>query len=133
MFALSFVVFHHHFQPDVTVHTWVQRTFQILTLFIFIPSTLHVFNWIASLWQDRIPDSARSALPFKFMIAAIFFLIIAGVTGFLNAQISVDSDFIHNRIVQVNKKRKVTREAKVYKLSISTIRLPLAPAGWILT
>jgi hypothetical protein len=71
--ALSFVVFHHHFQPDVTTHTWVQRAFQILTLFIFIPSTLHVFNWIATLWQDHIPDSARAAAPFKFTIGAIFF------------------------------------------------------------
>ncbi|MCH9000856.1 MAG: cbb3-type cytochrome c oxidase subunit I, partial [Proteobacteria bacterium] len=94
--ALSFVVFHHHFQPDVTIHSWVQRTFQVLTLLIFIPSTLHVFNWIASLWQGPIPASARAAVPFKFMIGAIFMLIIGGVTGFLNAQISVDSDFIHN-------------------------------------
>jgi cytochrome c oxidase subunit 1 len=96
LFVLSFIVFHHHFQPDVTQHTWVQRSFQFLTLLIFIPSTLHVFNWIASLWQDHIPESARSALPFKFMMGAIFFLIVGGVTGFLNAQISVDTDFIHN-------------------------------------
>lgn len=96
LFVLSFVVFHHHFQPDVTTHTWVQRLFQILTLFIFIPSTLHVFNWIASLWQEEIPSSAREAIPFRFTIGAIFFLIIGGVTGFLNAQISVDTDFIHN-------------------------------------
>lgn len=94
--VLSFVVFHHHFQPDVTVHTWVQRTFQLLTLLIFIPSTLHVFNWIATLWQDRIPPSALGAAPFQFTVGAIFFLIIGGVTGFLNAQISVDTDFIHN-------------------------------------
>jgi cytochrome c oxidase subunit 1 len=93
---LSFIVFHHHFQPDVTKHSWIQRAFQIFTLLIFIPSTLHVFNWIATLWQDRIPSSARAALPFKFTIASIFFLIIGGVTGFLNAQITVDSDFIHN-------------------------------------
>lgn len=94
--ALSFVVFNHHFQPAVTKHTWVQRAFQVLTLLIFIPSTLHVFNWIATLWQDRIPASARAALPFKFMMGAIFFLILGGVTGYLNAQISVDSEFIHN-------------------------------------
>ncbi len=94
--VLSFVVFHHHFQPDVTTHTWVQRTFQFLTLMIFIPSTLHVFNWIATLWQAPIPASAQAALPFKFTIGAIFMLIVGGVTGFLNAQITVDSDFIHN-------------------------------------
>ena len=94
--ALSFFVFHHHFQPSVTTHSWVQRAFQIMTLLIFIPSTLHVFNWIATIWQDRIPDSARASIPFKFTIGAIFMVIIGGVTGFLNAQISVDSDFIHN-------------------------------------
>lgn len=94
--VLSFVVFHHHFQPAVATHGWVQRAFQILTLFIFIPSTLHVFNWIATLWQEPIPESARSAVPFCFMMGAIFMLIIGGVTGFLNAQISVDADFIHN-------------------------------------
>ncbi len=94
--ALSFVVFHHHFQPSVTIHSWVQRAFQIMTLFIFIPSTLHVFNWIATIWQDHIPDSARTSIPFKFTIGAIFMIIVGGVTGFLNAQISVDSDFIHN-------------------------------------
>lgn len=96
LFVLSFVVFHHHFQPAVSEHTWVQRSFQILTLFIFIPSTLHVFNWIATLWSDKVPRSALNAIPFRFVIGAIFFLILGGVTGFLNAQISVDSDFIHN-------------------------------------
>jgi heme/copper-type cytochrome/quinol oxidase subunit 1 len=30
------------------------------------------------------------------MMGAIFFLILGGVTGYLNAQISVDSEFIHN-------------------------------------
>lgn len=94
--VLSFVVFHHHFQPAVTSHGLVQRAFQILTLFIFIPSSLHVFNWIATLWSGPVPESARSAVPFRFMIGAIFMLIIGGVTGFLNAQISVDTDFIHN-------------------------------------
>lgn len=96
LFVLSFLVFHHHFQPSVTTHTFVQRAFQILTLFIFIPSVLHVFNWIATLWSEAVPRSALNAIPFRFMIGAIFYLILGGVTGFLNAQISVDSDFIHN-------------------------------------
>jgi cytochrome c oxidase subunit 1 len=94
--VLSFFVFHHHFQPSVTTHSWVQRAFQIMTLLIFIPSTLHVFNWIATVWEDHIPDSARISIPFKFTMGAIFMIIVGGVTGFLNAQISMDSDFIHN-------------------------------------
>ncbi len=96
LFVLSYVVFHHHFQPNVTTHSWVQRFFQVMTLLIFIPSTLHVFNWIASLWQERIPGSARTAIPFRFIIGSIVMIIIGGVSGFLNAQISVDSEFIHN-------------------------------------
>ncbi len=59
-FVLSFAVFHHHFQPDVTEHTWVQHMFQIMTLLIFIPSTLYVFNWIASLWQDTSNKKRRT-------------------------------------------------------------------------
>ncbi|HEY5598919.1 MAG TPA: cbb3-type cytochrome c oxidase subunit I, partial [Kiloniellales bacterium] len=86
LLVLSFVVFQHHFQPNVTTHGWVQRAFQILTLAIFIPSTLHVFNWIATLWSGRIPASALAAIPFRFTVGAIFFLILGGVTGFLNAQ-----------------------------------------------
>jgi len=96
LFALSFGVFHHHFQANVTVHTWVQRTFQLMTLLILVPSTLHVFNWIATLWQGPIPDRARAAIPFKFICGAIFMVIVGGVPGFLNAQISVDSSFVHN-------------------------------------
>lgn len=96
LLVLSFGVFHHHFQANVTVHTWVQRTFQFITLMIMIPSTMHVFNWIASLWQGPIPASVRAAIPFKFMMGAIFMIIVGGVPGFLNGQISVDTSFIHN-------------------------------------
>ena len=93
---LSFVVYPHHFQPAATVTTMIGRATQILTLLIFIPSTLHVFNWIATLWSAPIAASAKRAIPFKFMIASIIFLIIGGVTGYVNAQVAVDSDFIHN-------------------------------------
>ncbi len=93
---LSFVVYPHHFQPANTVSGMLERATQILTLLIFIPSTLHVFNWIATLWSDPIPASAKRAVPFKFLMAAIVFLILGGVTGYVNAQIAVDSDFIHN-------------------------------------
>ena len=94
--GLAFVVYPHHFQPANTVSGWLERTTQILTLMIFIPSTLHVFNWIATLWSDPIPISAKRAVPFKFIIASIAFLILGGVTAYLNAQIAVDSDFVHN-------------------------------------
>lgn len=93
---LSFVVYPHHFQPASTVSGAIERATQILTLLIFIPSTMHVFNWIATLWADPIPVSAKRAVPFKFIIASIVFLILGGVTGYVNAQIAVDSDFIHN-------------------------------------
>jgi cytochrome c oxidase subunit 1 len=86
----------HHFQPLYTVSGWYERMVQILTLLVFIPSVLHVFNWIATLFMERIPTSARRAVPFKFMVASIGFIIYGGATAFINAQISIDSDFIHN-------------------------------------
>ncbi|MBL4873923.1 MAG: cbb3-type cytochrome c oxidase subunit I [Rhodobacteraceae bacterium] len=86
----------HHFQPAFTISGPYQRMIQILTMLVFIPSVLHVFNWIATLWAAPIPASAKRAVPFKFMIAAIAFLIYGGATAYLNGQISVDTDFIHN-------------------------------------
>jgi cytochrome c oxidase subunit I len=86
----------HHFQPLYTVSGDYQRFVQILTMLVFIPSVLHVFNWIASLFMAPIPDSARRAIPFKFMVFAIAFIVYGGATAFLNAQIAPDSDFIHN-------------------------------------
>lgn len=86
----------HHFQAAFTISGWYQRLVQIMTLLVFIPSVLHVFNWIATLWSDPIPVSAKRSVPFKFIIASIAFLIYGGATAYLNAQISVDTDFIHN-------------------------------------
>lgn len=96
LLVLSFVVFHHHFQPVVNEHGAIQRFFQIMTLLIFVPSTLHVFNWIATLFEGPISDQARASAPFRFLIGAIFFIIIGGVVGYLNAQIAIDTAFIHN-------------------------------------
>jgi len=86
----------HHFQTAFTISGWYERMVQIITLFVFIPSIMHVFNWIATLWGGVIPTSAKRAIPFKFLIAAIAFLIYGGATAYLNAQISIDADFIHN-------------------------------------
>ncbi len=86
----------HHFQPVYTISGGYQRFVQILTMLVFIPSVLHVFNWISTLFMSPIPDSARRAIPFKFMIFSIAFIVYGGATAFLNAQIAPDSDFIHN-------------------------------------
>ncbi len=86
----------HHFQPLYTISGWYERMIQIFTLLVFIPSVLHVFNWIATLWSDPIPKSAQASVPFKFMISAIAFVIYGGATAYVNAQIATDSDFIHN-------------------------------------
>ncbi len=96
LMIFAFPIGPHHFQPTYTIAGWYQRLIQILTLLVFIPSVLHVFNWIATLWGNPIPASARKSVPFKFMIAAIAFLIYGGATAYLNAQISIDADFIHN-------------------------------------
>lgn len=96
LFALGFGVWHHHFQTNVTHHTWVQGFFELMTMLIIVPSSLHVFNWIATIWQGPIPAETRASIPFKFAVGAIFMIIVGGVNGFLNGQISIDTDFIHN-------------------------------------
>ncbi len=86
----------HHFQPVHTISGPYERFVQVLTMLVFIPSVLHVFNWISTLFMAPIPASARRAVPFKFMVMSIAFIIYGGATAFLNAQIAPDSDFIHN-------------------------------------
>jgi len=96
LFFLGFGVWVHHFQPNFTVHSWLNFFYQFTTMLIIIPSSLHVFNWVASMWQGRISEETRRAIPFKFIAGAIFMIIVGGVNGFLNGLISVDTDFIHN-------------------------------------
>jgi len=86
----------HHFQPLYTISGPYERMIQIFTMLVFIPSVLHVFNWIATLWGDPIARSARDSVAFKFMISAIAFVIYGGATAYVNGQIATDSDFIHN-------------------------------------
>jgi cytochrome c oxidase subunit 1 len=74
----------HHFQPLHTVSDDYERFIQILTLLVFIPSVLHMFNWISTLFMNPIPDSARRAIPFKFMVFSIAFIVYGGATAFLN-------------------------------------------------
>lgn len=74
----------HHFQPLHTVSGDYERFIQILTLLVFIPSVLHMFNWISTLFMNPIPDSARRAIPFKFMVFSIAFIVYGGATAFLN-------------------------------------------------
>jgi cytochrome c oxidase subunit 1 len=96
LFVLGFGVFHHHFQPNVTIHDWKQRTFEFMTMMIIIPSSMHVFNWVATIWSGTISARTKSWIPFKFTIGAIFMIVYGGVSGFINGQISIDTDFIHN-------------------------------------
>lgn len=96
LFILGFGVWAHHFQPNFTIHGWLNFFYQFNTMLIIIPSTMHVFNWVASMWQGRISEETRRSIPFKFIVGAVFMIIVGGVNGFLNGLISVDTDFIHN-------------------------------------
>ena len=96
LFVLGFGVWVHHFQPNFTIHSLMNFFYQFMTMLIIIPSSLHVFNWVASMWQGRISPETRTSIPFKFICGAIFMIIVGGVNGFLNGLISVDTDFIHN-------------------------------------
>ena len=96
LFLLGFGVWVHHFQPNFTIHDLLNFFFQFMTMMIIIPSSLHVFNWVASMWQGPISDETRATIPFKFICGAVFMIIVGGVNGYLNGNIAVDTDFIHN-------------------------------------
>jgi len=96
MFVVGFGVWVHHFQPNFTIHSWVNFFFQFMTMLIIVPSSLHVFNWVATLWQGPISPEARVSIPFKFVCGAIFMIIVGGVNGYINGNIAVDTSFIHN-------------------------------------
>ena len=49
LFILGFGVWVHHFQPNFTIHDLLNFFFQFMTMLIIIPSSLHVFNWVATL------------------------------------------------------------------------------------
>ena len=96
LFLVGFGVWVHHFQPNFTIHSLLNFFFQLMTMMIIIPSSLHVFNWVASMWQGRISHETRATIPFKFIAGAVFMIIVGGVNGYLNGNIAVDTDFIHN-------------------------------------
>jgi len=96
MFVVGFGVWVHHFQTNFTVHDWVNFFFQFMTMLIIVPSSLHVFNWLATLWQGPISPEAKASIPFKFICGAIFMIIVGGVNGYINGNIAVDTSFIHN-------------------------------------
>ncbi len=96
LFLVGFGVWVHHFQPNFTVHSLLNFFFQFMTMLIIVPSSLHVFNWVASMWQGRISHETRATIPFKFIAGAVFMIIVGGVNGYLNGNIAVDTDFIHN-------------------------------------
>lgn len=92
---LGFDVFHHHYFPSVSPHSFFVVSFSITTLLIIIPSSMHVFNWIATLWGGA-SQHVRRLIPFKFMIGSIALLIYGGVTGLINAQIPLNTAFVHD-------------------------------------
>ncbi|MHA1597726.1 MAG: cytochrome c oxidase subunit I [Alphaproteobacteria bacterium] len=96
LFLLGFGVWVHHFQPNFTIHDLLNFFYQFMTMLIIIPSSLHVFNWVATMWQGPISPETRASIPFKFICGAVFMIIVGGVNGYLNGNIAVDTDFIHN-------------------------------------
>ncbi len=60
--------------------------FSFLTFFVAIPTAIKVFNWVATMYKASI----KVEVPFLYALAFLFHFLIGGLTGLMNAAISVD-------------------------------------------
>ncbi|MCA9733448.1 cbb3-type cytochrome c oxidase subunit I [candidate division KSB1 bacterium] len=60
--------------------------FSFLTFFVAIPTAIKVFNWIATMYKASI----RIEVPFLYALAFLSHFLIGGLTGLMNAAVSVD-------------------------------------------
>ncbi len=60
--------------------------FSILTFFVAIPTSVKVFNWVATLYKGSI----NIEIPLLYMMAFIFNFLIGGLTGLANAALAAD-------------------------------------------
>ena len=78
-FVSTTVWAHHMFTVGMTS---VSNTFFVLsTMMVGVPTSIKIFNWIATMWGGRI----RFATPMLFCIAFVFQFLCAGLTGIMLA------------------------------------------------
>jgi len=80
---------HHMFVSGM--HPLMGTVFMVSTMLIALPSSVKVFNWLATLWGGRI----HFTTPMLFSISFVSMFIIGGLSGILMAANTVD-EFVHD-------------------------------------
>ncbi len=93
MCAISFMGFlvwgHHMFVSGM--NPLAGTVFMVSTMLIAVPSSVKVFNWLATLWGGRIEFTT----PMLFCIAFVSMFILGGLSGILMAANSAD-EYLHD-------------------------------------
>ena len=93
--GVSWGVWLHHFftmgsAPDVNAF------YSISTMLVGIPTGVKVFNWLFTMYRGRL----RFELPMIWACAALFFLLVGGMTGMMNA-FTTNDYMVHNSVFVV--------------------------------
>ena len=93
--GVSWGVWLHHFftmgaAPDVNAY------YSVATMLVGIPTGVKVFNWLFTMYRGRL----RFDLPMIWACAALFFLLVGGMTGMMNA-FTTNDYMVHNSVFVV--------------------------------
>jgi cytochrome c oxidase subunit 1 len=88
--GLGFIVWGHHMFVS-GMNPALGMTFMISTMMIALPSSVKVFNWLATLWGGRI----QFTTPMLFAMSFVCMFIIGGLSGIFMAATPVDI-YIHD-------------------------------------
>ena len=87
---LGFLVWGHHMFVS-GMNPFFGSVFMVSTMLIAVPSSVKVFNWLATLWGGRV----HFTTPMLFSIAFVSMFIIGGLSGILMAANTVD-EYLHD-------------------------------------
>lgn len=93
--GVSWGVWLHHFFT-MAASPAVNAFFSITTMAVGIPTGVKVFNWAFTMFRGRL----RFELPMMWAVAALFFLLIGGLTGMMNA-FATNDYMVHNSVFVV--------------------------------
>ena len=93
--GVSWGVWLHHFFTMAAMPA-VIGFFSVTTMAVGIPTGVKLFNWAFTMFRGRL----RFDLPMMWAIAALFFLLVGGLTGMMNA-FATNDYMVHNSVFVV--------------------------------